>query len=72
MGLLHHPFWLEFDLTLFRYLFQLINYFVRLRITDEGSVPEMRIWSLLLIKSDLKWCIHLSRNLFLYTSMPIV
>ena len=22
------------------------------RITDEGSVPEMRIWSILLIKSD--------------------
>ena len=37
-----------------------------LRITDEGSVPEMRIWSILLIKSDLKWCIHLSRSLFLY------
>ena len=37
-----------------------------LRITDEGSVPEMRIWSILLIKSDLKWCTHLSRSLFLY------
>ena len=37
-----------------------------MRITDEGSVPEMRIWSILLIKSDLKWCIHLSRSLFLY------
>ena len=36
------------------------------RITDEGSVPEMRIWSILLIKSDLKWCIHLSRSLYLY------
>ena len=35
-------------------------------LTDEGSVPEMRIWSILLIKSDLKWCIHLSRSLFLY------
>ena len=41
--------------------------FVWLRITDEGSVPEMRIWSILLIKSDLKWCIHLNRSLFLYT-----
>ena len=29
------------------------------------SVPEMRIWSILLIKSDLK-CIHLSRSLFFY------
>ena len=35
-------------------------------ITDEGSVPEMRIWSILLIQSDLKWCIHLSSSLFLY------
>ena len=35
------------------------NYFIWLRITDEGSVPEIRIWSMLLIKSDLKWCIHL-------------
>ena len=26
----------------------------------------MRIWSILLIRSDLKWCIHLSRSLFLY------
>ena len=25
------------------------NYFVRLMITDEGSVPEMRIWSILLL-----------------------
>ena len=24
-----------------------LNYFDRLRITDEGSVPEMRIWSIL-------------------------
>ena len=44
----------------------ILNYFVWLRIADEGSVPEMRIWSILLIKSDLKWCIHLSRSLFLY------
>ena len=26
-----------------------------------GSVPKMRTWPILLIKSDLKWCIHLSR-----------
>ena len=38
-----------------------------LRITDEGLVPEMRIWSILFIKSYLKWRIHLSRSLFLYT-----
>ena len=28
-------------------------------------LPEIRIWSILLIKSDSKWCIHLSRSLFL-------
>ena len=49
-------------------IFNFWNYFVWLRITDEGSVPEMRIWSILLIKSDLKWSIHLSRSLFLYFS----
>ena len=30
-------------------LFNYLNYFVWLMITDEGSVPEMRIWSILLI-----------------------
>ena len=34
------------------------NYFDLLLITDEASVPEMCIWSILVIKSDLKWCIH--------------
>ena len=36
--------------------------------TDEGSLPEMRIWSILLlvIKSDLKWCMHLSRSLCIF------
>ena len=42
-------------------LFNFLNYFVWLRITDEVSVPKKRIWSM---KSDLKWCIHL--NFFLY------
>ena len=66
MGLLHHPFWLLLDLTLFVITFQLLNYFVWLRITDEGSLPEMRLWSILLIKSCLKWCIYLSRSLLAY------
>ena len=39
--------------------------------TDEGSVPEKRIWSIFLIKSDLKWCIHLKRSLFLYSRRSI-
>ena len=45
--------------------FQLFILHVWLRITDEGSVPEMRIWSITLIYSDSKWCIHLSRSLYL-------
>ena len=43
--------------------FQLFILHVWLMITDEGSVPEMRIWSISLIKSDQKWYIHLSRDL---------
>ena len=35
-------------------LLNFLNYFVWLRITDEGSVPEMRIWSMLLMESNLK------------------
>ena len=66
VGLLHHPLWLQLVLALSDHLFQLLNFFVWSRITDDGSLPEMRIWSILFIKSDLKWCIHLSRNLFLY------
>ena len=27
-----------------------------------SSVPEMRTWPILLIKSDLKWCIHIVYN----------
>ena len=27
-----------------------------LRITDEGSISEMCIWSNLLVKSDQEWC----------------
>ena len=59
---------IPFGSTLFwhfgAYFFNFLNYFLWLRITDEGLVPEMRIWSILLIKSDLKWCIHVSRSLF--------
>ena len=50
----------------------IVNYFVWIRITDEGSVSEMRIWSILSIKSDLKWCIHLSRSLFVYSNRIFV
>ena len=46
-------------------LFKILNYFVWLRITDEGSALQMSIWSIL-IKSELQWCINLGRRLFLY------
>ena len=63
---------IPFGLSLIRHFwgifFNFLNYFGWLRITDEGSVPEMRIWSILLIKSALKWCIHLSRSLCSYTN----
>ena len=48
-----------------------LNYFVSLRITAEGVVPEMRVWSILLIKSGLKRCIELIRSLFLYKTDQI-
>ena len=35
--------------TFWSLLFNFLNYIVWLRITDEGSVPEMRIWSISLI-----------------------
>ena len=41
---------IPFGFTLFLEIFgitsHIFNYFVWLRITDEGSVPEMRIWSI--------------------------
>ena len=44
---------IPFGFNLFWHLlvitFQLFNYIVWLRITDEGSLPEMRIWSISLI-----------------------
>ena len=45
-------------------------YFAWLRITDEVSVSEMRILSILLIKSDIKWLIHISRSIDLYFELP--
>ena len=62
MGLLHHPFWLQLLWTLLGQHFQ----------TDQGSVPEMRIYGPYCeLNPDLKWCIHLSRSLFLYYQVEI-
>ena len=49
----HHPFWLQLVYTLLNHHFStFLNSIIELRITDEGSVPEMRIWSILLFKSN--------------------
>ena len=49
------PFWLKLVSA---------HFGLHLSITDEGSVPEMCIWSILLLKSYLKWFIHLSKTIF--------
>ena len=67
VGLFHHPFGISWFGNFWESHFYFLNYFILPRITDEGSVPEFRIWSTFLIKSDLKWWIHL-RSLFLYLS----
>ena len=66
VGFLHHPFCLYLVLAPLGIHFQFFKLLslAKARITDEGSVPEMHIWSISFIKSDLKWCIHLSRSLF--------
>ena len=66
MGLLHHPFWLQLIYAFWALHFNFFNFFVWLRITDEGSLPGMRIWSILLIESELKWCINLKRGLCIF------
>ena len=67
-----NPIFSVFSLKPHDHHFNLLNYYVWPRITDEVSLPEMGIWSILLIKSDLKWCIHLSRSLFLYVTTRTV
>ena len=52
MGLLHNPFRLQLVLAFLVITFQFFILRVYLRITDEGSVPEMCIWSISLIHSD--------------------
>ena len=65
----HFGFSFFFD-TFGAVFFTLLNRFVWLRITDEGSVLEMRILSILVIKSDLKWFMHLSWSLFNISYTP--
>ena len=60
------PFGFHVFLYFWGVTFHLFNWLFLLWITDDGYVPEMCICSILLIKSDLKWCIHLTRSLFSY------
>ena len=43
--------------------FNLLLYFVWLRITEEGPITEMKIWPILLIQPIIKMCIHLKNRL---------
>ena len=47
---------IPFRFTLFghfwAYIFNFLNYFIWLRITDEGPVPEMRIWAISFIQAE--------------------
>ena len=61
MSLLHHPCWLQLVLALsgHHFSFNFLNFLVWLRITDEGSIPEMRIWSSILQnKLHLIWMVN--------------
>ena len=55
VGLLHHPFWLQLVLALSGQHFLLLK---------PLYLAKIRIWSILLIIFDLRWCIHLCRRLF--------
>ena len=72
MGLLHHPFLLSLVLVLLGHHFPPFETTFWLRITDAGSVPEMRTCSILIIKSYIKLCIHLSRSIFIYFNYLVI
>ena len=44
VGLLHIPFWLYLVLAIFGITSHIWNFFVWLRITDQGPIPEIRIY----------------------------
>ena len=54
VGLLHHPFWHRLVLALLRDLFSTFETTFWLRITCEGSVPEMRIPSMIHIVNFIR------------------
>ena len=67
--------WFQLVLALFGFHMSNFFYFVSIRITDDGSIPEMRIWSMLLIQS-LLYCKKKSRwkfckNVSTSTDLPV-
>ena len=58
------PFWLQYILGHHNFKFK--QYLVWLRITDQGPIPEMCIWFILLIKSDFKMVYSSEEKSFLY------
>ena len=69
--LLNHSFWLKLVKSLLGITFQLFKLLCLAKDHGRGSVPEMHIWSISLIRSDLKWCIHLRRSLFVYLNYSV-
>ena len=57
--------------TLERHFATFKTTFFWFRMTDEGSVPEMHIWFILLIQSHLKCWIHRSTSIFLCFSFSL-
>ena len=74
MSILHHPFW--FTLVLGTFGTSFYRFWINLvwrRITDEGSVPEMRILSILIINSylnDVNILVEASQSDFPPVSWP--
>ena len=52
VGGFHHPVWLQLVLVLFGHYFSTFYTKCLAKITDECSVPKMRIWSISLIQSE--------------------
>ena len=70
VGLLHHPFWLYLVSALLGITFLLV---IKTTLFGLGSLTRVQYPKCAygpysyLIKSDLKWCINLSRSFFLYS-----
>ena len=66
VGLLHHPFWLQLVLERLGHLFSTFEITSLAKDHWWGFSTQNAHMVHIVNKSDLKWCIHLSRSLFLY------